>query len=330
MTALDRYVRLEALGLWRERPDASPREVVVSFGSTTLVLSDLRERPLGHWALAGVAVLGRDRDATIYAMTADGEETLAIRDPEMVAAIAAVSRARLEAPAAPPSRRRLPVGALVLLAVLAALAVAAPRAIRAAAAALMPSEQAAEIGDRMLIALIEGHGAPCAAAPGERALARLAERLDPDDPPRLRVIGLGRAPVAALPGGTLLIDRDTLAAAASPEEIAGWAALGMGRDPVAALLRDAGPLAGLRYVFSADIGEPALSNAAEAALIAPDPAELAPALLRLEAAALDPQPFLAAFDRTATAPGAADGAAAPPARPALADPDWIAMRKICG
>ncbi len=43
----------------------------------------------------------------------------------------------------------------------------------------------------MLIALIERHGAPCAAAPGERALARLAERLDPADPPRLRVIGLG-------------------------------------------------------------------------------------------------------------------------------------------
>ena len=61
MTALDRYVRLEAVGLWREAPDAPPREVVVSFGKTTLLLTDLDERPLGHWALAGVSVLGQDR-----------------------------------------------------------------------------------------------------------------------------------------------------------------------------------------------------------------------------------------------------------------------------
>ena len=95
MTALERYVRLEAIGLWRERPEAPPREVVVSFGNATLVLKDLADRPLGHWALAGVTVVGRDGPATIYAMTADGGETLAIRDPEMVAAIAAVSRPRL-------------------------------------------------------------------------------------------------------------------------------------------------------------------------------------------------------------------------------------------
>ena len=54
MTALDRYVRLEAVGLWREAPGAPPREVVVSFGNATLLLTDLEERPLGHWAPSSV------------------------------------------------------------------------------------------------------------------------------------------------------------------------------------------------------------------------------------------------------------------------------------
>ncbi len=96
------------------------------------------------------------------------------------------------------------------------------------------------------------------------------------------------------------------------------------------MLQGAGPLAGLRYVLSGDIGELALSRAAEAALAAPDPAEVAPALLRLQDAGLDPQPFLAAVSRTAPAPGAAGGVTARPGGVAPDDPDWIAMRKICG
>ena len=93
MTALEKYVRLEAIGQWRETPARAPREVVVSFGDATLVLADLADRPLGHWALAGVEAIGTDGGATLYAMSRDGTETLAIRDADMIEAIAAVTRA---------------------------------------------------------------------------------------------------------------------------------------------------------------------------------------------------------------------------------------------
>jgi hypothetical protein len=318
MTALDRYVRLEALGTWRESPEAAPREVVVRFGRTTLVLTDLAEAPLGHWALAGVAVLGRERGATVYAMT-PGCETLAIRDPDMIAAIAAVARGPI-APPPPPRRRRLPLGALLLAAALAAAAVYGPGLIRAQAARMVPPEAAAEIGDRMLIALIEARGAPCDDPAGGRALARLARRLDPAL--RLRVLDLG-APVAALPGRTVLIDRDALAAAAAPEELAGWAALALGRDPLAALLQGAGTARALRYVLTGELDDPAL---AAAAAPAPAAAEAAPALARLTAAGLDPRPFAAALARTGLAVPAPPPAAA---SPALADQDWVALQGIC-
>lgn len=56
MTALAKYLRLEATGLWRESRDASPREVVVAFGNATLTLKDLADAPLGHRALAAAGL----------------------------------------------------------------------------------------------------------------------------------------------------------------------------------------------------------------------------------------------------------------------------------
>ena len=54
MTALQKYERLEATGLWRETPDGQRREVVVSIGDATLVISDLNDTALTHWSLAAV------------------------------------------------------------------------------------------------------------------------------------------------------------------------------------------------------------------------------------------------------------------------------------
>ena len=53
-TALTEYARLESGGLWKAGPDAQRREVVVSFGEATLVLSDTAGRPLTHWSLPAV------------------------------------------------------------------------------------------------------------------------------------------------------------------------------------------------------------------------------------------------------------------------------------
>ncbi|MBA3325508.1 MAG: hypothetical protein H0T41_09715, partial [Rhodobacteraceae bacterium] len=93
MTALEKYLRLEAIGAWRAAPGAAACEVVVSFGNATLILTDTSDRPLGHWALAGVQAIGIDGPATIFAMSPDGAETLAIAERDMIEAIAAVTRA---------------------------------------------------------------------------------------------------------------------------------------------------------------------------------------------------------------------------------------------
>lgn len=318
-TALDRYVRLEALGSWRERPGAAPREVVVSLGNATLVLTDLDERPLGHWALAGITRLGRDGEATVYSMTADAAETLAIRDADMIAAIAAVSR-----PASPrrARRARVPVLPLLGLAALAAAALAVP----GLAARLVPL-QAEEIGDRMLIALIERRGPVCAGPEGERALARLALRLDPAAPPRVRVMPLGAAPVALLPGGTVLLDRAALAGASGPDEVAGLVALARGRDAEGAVAASLGAGTAAAYLFSRQLGDRAVARAAEAALAPPSRGEAATAAILLAAAGLDGGPLLAGLD--GDAPPVIDSALPAAGGSALGADDWTALRRIC-
>ena len=54
MTALDKYQRIEALGLWRADNVSQRKDVLISIGETTLLISDMQEQPLAHWSLAAI------------------------------------------------------------------------------------------------------------------------------------------------------------------------------------------------------------------------------------------------------------------------------------
>ncbi|MCB1372169.1 MAG: hypothetical protein KDJ83_14855 [Rhodobacteraceae bacterium] len=326
-TALDRYLRLEATGFWREAPGAQPREVIVSFGRTTLLLSDLEERPLAHWALAGTQAIEQRDGATIFATGPETGETLAIRDRDMIEAIAAVSRAaeRARPRAAPPPPRPV-LGPLLALAALVALLAYGPGLIRGQAERMVPPELAEEIGEHMLIGLMETGGELCSAAEGLRALGRIVERLAPAAGPRIAVLDLGEAPVAALPGDLLLISRGAIADAPSPEVIAGWIALAAGRAPLDTLMRSAGLFGDLAFMVTGRLGEATLGRAAAAALRPPAPEEIAAAMQRLQDAGIDPVPF-------AVAAGGIDPSARPlpegGSPPLLDAPDWTALKGLC-
>ena len=218
----------------------------------------------------------------------------------MTGAIAAFAR-DFEAPRQipPPSRARLSLSGLFLVALAALAAWRGPELARAQAARRVPPAQAREFGDRMLIAILEEHGPLCAGPEGARALAGFGARVAPGA--GLRVLDLGGAAlVAALPGPTVLIDRGALARASGPAELAGWIAQALGPEPgrtqVEALMRDAGAFAALGYVFRGGLSEAALDRAARAALSPP----------------VSPDSF-------APPPGAEDFPAA----------DWRALRGIC-
>ena len=242
MTALEQYVRLEAIGLWRETPRArAPREVVVAFGNSTLVLKDLpsTRSATGRWPAS--TPLGRDGAATIYC-----DDRRRRRDPRDLRPRDGGRHRRRPAPDARPASAAAPAGAAACRSVRSSSRRprrASPGPRRASSTPTRPARAAgprAELGDRMLIALIERHGPPCADAGRQRGARRASPSASlPSAPPRLRVIALGDVPAAALPGGTVLIDASL--AAAPAEVLAGWAALALGRDPAARLLRPPAP-----------------------------------------------------------------------------------------
>ena len=87
MTALKKYERLESLGLWRESISEQRREVIVSFGAASLVLSDANGKPLAHWSLAAVRTLNSGEMPTVYSPDRNSGELLEIEDEAMIDAI---------------------------------------------------------------------------------------------------------------------------------------------------------------------------------------------------------------------------------------------------
>jgi hypothetical protein len=271
---LSRSARLTAAALWRESVEAEPRAVTVTLGQRTLMFIDAADRPVGHWARSGIRAVAAVGVATRYAILADAEETLEIRDPAMKAALDAGTRTHpgVALDPVPAAGRRVPWGVLLGLVLATALLAEVPGLIQRQAARMVPPAQARDFGERMLDALSADQGPVCATPAGARALDIFAAAAAPGA--RLRVRDLrGAALAVALPGPLVLIDGGALERASGPTELAGWIAQALGPSPgagqVRALMGAVGPLADLRYVFTGTLSEASLARASAAALAPP-------------------------------------------------------------
>ena len=217
MTALEKYTRLEALGRWRETPEMPVREVIVSFGNATLLLSDQHEEPLSHWAMAATLRIAWDGKIAIYSPDVDGRETLEIDDADMVEAIAQVSHAESV------KNHRKPwkiwVTMLVILAVLGAGLHWGPQLVRDQALRMTNAASARQIGLEMLAALqIEICKEPRADAVRMKLQQRLFTSSD------VRIVIAKNAPAGTVfPGRLLLIGKDTLLQFSTSEQFILWA-----------------------------------------------------------------------------------------------------------
>lgn len=258
MTAIDKYTRLEALGQWRESPDLPPREVVVSFENATLVLSDMNENPLCHWAMAATSRLTLDGAKAVYTPDTEGFETLEVNDDEMVEAIAQVSRA------ATTIKRRTPwlrwVFAAFLIAGIAAISYAAPSLLRDQAVRMTGPESARKLGTDMVATL---DADMCRGLNADAARELFQSRAFPDDGTSLVFVRKQR-PARAFPGGVVVIGNTTLQAMQSPDELAALAiALSAQSEVTMVQLFDASsPRELFDYITSGNLSEERLAQAA--------------------------------------------------------------------
>jgi len=214
MTALDKYTRLEALGQWRESPEHPPREVVVSFENETLVLSNLNERPLCHWAMAATSRLSLNGAKGVYTPDTEGFETLEIDDAEMIEAIAQVSSA-----VTAPTRRAPWLRWVFLTLVLASIGVAfyiTPSVFRDQAVRMTGHESARKLGTDMLSTL---NPDICREPSADAARELFQSRVFPDGR-TLIVIVRDQQQASVFPGGVVILSGDALKSMRTPNELA--------------------------------------------------------------------------------------------------------------
>ena len=130
MTALQKYARLEAVGVWRESDQGQRRDVIVSIGDATLVITDSQEKALAHWSLAAITRVNPGLVPALYHPEGDKTESLELPEDE-VAMVEAIETLRRVIDRRRPKPGRLRLGMfLTVITLIAALAVFwLPRAV---------------------------------------------------------------------------------------------------------------------------------------------------------------------------------------------------------
>lgn len=338
MTALKKYLKLESPGLWRDAPQDQRRDVVVSFGAASLILSDPKtDLALSHWSLPAVERRNPGEVPALFSPGHDAAETLELDDTDMISALETV-QAALASRAPRAGRLRGSLIAATLMVLLGFAVFWLPKALIEHTAAVVPAAKRAEIGELALRDVIRLTGAPCAHPLGQKALAGLAERLfGPVNTPILLAVRDGPSPALHLPGDVIVLSRRLLEAQNGPQAAAGAAlveqARSVARDPLIAVLDHAGLMATLRLLTTGDLPEKALSGYGEKVLHTP-PIAIVPATLLASfvKAGVPSTPFaqtLATNMSDSSFLTQNDPFAQTPPPPLMPDDAWVSLQAIC-
>jgi hypothetical protein len=336
MTALKKYARIEASGLWRASAQEQRCEVVVSIGDATLIISDLRDRAITHWSLAAVQRSNPGKRPAIFHPEGDPDETLEIdaSEVQMIEAIETLRRA-VEKTRPRPGRLRW-LGMTLSLAAVAAVGVFwVPGALVDHALTVVPHVKRQEIGEALLMRIERLSGSACAETSGLQALRKLRGRLGTGP---LSIMPGNAAPSLHLPGGRILLDRSLVEDHEEPDVVAGYAlaehVLAQNEDPLAALLRSSGTWASFQLLTTGSLEPDTLDRYAQTLLTNPRPEPETDAMLSAFAMAqVRSTPYAYAVDVTGESVLPlieADPMSGANPSDLLSDADWIRLQSICG
>lgn len=340
MTALQKYQRIEASGLWRSHAQAQRREVIVSIGDATLVITDTKEQPLTHWSLAAVERANPGELPAIYHPDGDPDEVLELPadETQMIEAIEklrqAIGRTRPK-----PGRLRLYILTGIITTVLALAVFWLPGAMLNHATRVVPDARRSELGDRLLIHAQRVTGQACQIPNADTALRALARRVRVQDTQvsRIVVMRAGLSETVLLPGRILLISRRLIEDYEDPGVAAGFITAELVRarlnDPLKQLLSAGGFLETLRLLTTGTLPDETLAAYAETVLSQPrSPIPENALLAGFAAAQLSSAPYAYALDISgeATLPLIeADPMRTQTAPQILSDADWVRLQEIC-
>ena len=338
MTALKKYARLEATGLWRERPVEQRREVIVSVGNTSLIIADSKDRPLAHWSLAAIARANPGEFPARYHPDGDTEESLEFTESEaeMVKAIEKLRRV-IDRRRPKPGRLRLIISAMILATVCGLAVFWLPQAVQTYALRVVPDVKRHEIGVKLIEQMASFSGKPCRSDSGNKALNLLSQRLLGAQE-RLWVLPTGVAQTAHVPGGLILLNREVLEDFEDPDVVAGFVLVESLRaaqhDSLADLLSFSGTLTVFRLLTTGRLSDNTLKEYAQHLLLQPQAKVANSQLIKAFGdLGLRAAPYAYAIDVTGESTLdliEADSASRIEFTPSLADNYWIRLQAICG
>lgn len=335
MTALKKYDRLESPGLWRATPEAQRKDVVLSFGDATLVISDNAGRALTHWSLPAIERINPGERPALFAPDIEQSETLEVSDNTMIDALETVRKTILKR-RPQPGRLRFAIfgGTLVFIGWLGLFWL--PGALVSHASAVVPEVKRDQIGDELSSQLTRLTGQVCSTPLGDRALRRIAIRLGILGD--LRVVQATLPDTIGLPGGDILINARVVEDHEDPDVLAGYLLAETARlaesPALDQMLTYAGPLTSFSLLTQGEVPEKTLVSYAEYLLTQkPDLPDSSALLDRFTAAGLRSTAFAYAVDpsgETTLELIEADPFPDGSERLSLSDQDWVSLQGICG
>jgi hypothetical protein len=337
MTALKKYQRIESVGLWRASAQEQRREVVVSIGDATLIISDMNDSAVAHWSLAAIERANPGKRPAIFYPAGDPGETLELAKSEkdMIDAIEKLRRAVDRARPKPGRLRWLGVTASV--AAVAALAVFwLPGAVVSHAVTILPDVKRNDISRALRGHIERLTGAECRTPDGLRALSLLSN--DIGVTPLGILPSTGANSSISLPNGRIMLNRNLVEDFEDPAVVAGFAVAERVRtstaDPLAALLQHAGTWDSLQLMATGRLQDDALRRYAEHLLTREvDAPETVPLLKGFRTANISSAPYAYAQDitgETVLPLIEGDPTLGQQPRALLSDADWLRLQSICG
>lgn len=332
MTALKKFERLESLGLWKEDELAQRREVIVSFGDSTLVISDKNENALSHWSLAAVRRVGKGKPVR-YAPDGNTSENIEIDDDTMVAAIDAI-RTSLRRGQPRAGLLRWSLTAIMFACILALGLFWLPNALVSYATRVLPDAKVRELGNLTLKNVHGLTGSPCETPEGRRSLSILHDRLIGSEQGQIYIVDIGSRDSAYLPANIILISRRLVENYTGPEVAAGFVLMEKANADFKPAHEKFFELAGtantMRFLLTGELSKDAIDAFVTQQVVKDTTLPPSPELLSLfELANMSSKPFATVTDLPEDHPLVINGPISEQTRPLLKDQDWLALQNIC-
>ncbi len=337
MTAVKKYQRLETGGLWRGAPDEQKREVLLSFGDTSLVIRDRSNSPITHWSLSAIERINPGKRPALFEPGQGSGESLEVEDDLMINAI---EKVRYAIAKQRPKRGRLrtTIFALIIAAIAAAATFWLPDALVRHAIKVIPDTKREDIGRDLLTEITKLSGDSCNSRLGTTSLTKLHNEVDRDQNlEQVLVLPSDTRLSILLPGRLLLISQVLLEDYDTPEVTAGFIISGSVQsqlsDPLSSLLKEAGTMATLNLLTSGKMETDKLRDHARSLMSKSNTYPTANDLIpSFQAIGVSTRPY--SFARDFSGETTLDLIEADPLRgktpaPLMSDGDWISLQSIC-